>query len=88
MIKDLLTERAQDRYGTFVGAMDFVEELFVPLEKRINKMSEKPGKPGGWRVATPDELKGMLSTARNDLSALREKAKKYEAELKAKEWGA
>ncbi|MGZ3142506.1 hypothetical protein ACVDFE_11025 [Lentzea chajnantorensis] len=51
-------------------------------------MSEKPGKAGGWRVATPDELKGYLRTVRNDLSALREQAKRHEINLKAKEWGA
>ncbi|GAB2823607.1 hypothetical protein [Lentzea nigeriaca] len=88
MIKELLNERAQERYGAFVGAMDVVEELLVPLEKLINRMSEKPGKAGGWRVSTPDELKGMLSRARNELSGLRDKSKKYEAELKAQEWGA
>ncbi|WP_329789143.1 hypothetical protein V1227_33015 [Lentzea sp. DG1S-22] len=88
MIQEMLNDRAQQRYGSFVGAMDFVEELLVPLEKLINRMSEKPGKAGGWRVAKPDELKGYLRTARNDLSALREQAKRHEINLKAKEWGA
>ncbi|MDX8144687.1 hypothetical protein SK854_21400 [Lentzea sp. BCCO 10_0061] len=88
MIQEMLNERAQQRYGAFVGAMDFVEELLMPLEKLINKMSEKPGKAGSWRVATPDDLKGYLRTARNDLSALREQAKRHEINLKAKEWGA
>ena len=88
MIQEMLNERAQQRYGAFVGAMDFVEELLVPLEKLINKMTEKPGRPGGWRVSTPDELKGKLSRARNALGALREQSMKYEAELKAQEWGA
>lgn len=84
----MLNERAQDKYGAFVGAMDFVEEMFGPLEKLIEKMREQPSKPGGWRITKPEDLKVMLKKAREDLTALREQAKKYEAELKAKEWGA
>lgn len=88
MIKEMLNQRAQDNYGAFVGAMDFVEEMFGPLENLINKMREQRNKPGGWRAAKPEDLKVMLKKAREDLTALREQAKKYEAELKAIVWGA
>jgi hypothetical protein len=81
-----LNARATERYGEFVGAIDTVTEMLVPLEQLINKMSERRVPPGSWRIATPEELKKMLAQARRDLEALKAHAMRYEAELKSREW--
>jgi hypothetical protein len=81
-----LNARATERYGEFVGAIDTVTEMFAPLEKLINRMSERRVPPGSWRIARPEELKKMLAKARKDLEELKAHAKKYEAELKSREW--
>jgi hypothetical protein len=81
-----LNQRATERYGEFVGAMNVVTEMLVPLEGLINKMSERRVPPGSWRIAKPEELKKMLAKARKDLEELKAHAKKYEAELKSREW--
>jgi hypothetical protein len=78
--------RATERYGEFVGAMNVVTEVLVPLEQLINRMSERRVPPGSWRIAKPEELKKMLGRARRDLEELKAQAKKYEAELKSREW--
>jgi hypothetical protein len=81
-----LNQRATERYGEFVGAIDTVTEMLVPLEKLINKMSERRAPAGSWRIAKPEELKKMLAQARQDLEALKAHAMRYEAELKSREW--
>jgi hypothetical protein len=81
-----LNARATERYGEFVGAIDTVTELLVPLEQLINRMSERRVPAGSWRIAKPEELKRMLGQARRDLEELKAHAKKYEAELKSREW--
>lgn len=81
-----INQHARRRYGEFVGAMDMVTELLVPLEKLIARMSEKKAPAGSWRVATPKELAGMLNKARADLEVLKEHAKNYETELVSREW--
>jgi hypothetical protein len=81
-----VNKRATERYGEFVGAIDTVTEALLPLEKLINKMSERRVPPGSWRIAKPEELKKMLDQARKDLEALKAHAMRYEAELKSREW--
>jgi hypothetical protein len=82
----VLNARAQEKYGQFVSALNFVQEQLAELVKLIERMSERRLPPGTWRVATPEQLKAMHKTALADLEALQVQAKKYETELKSREW--
>jgi hypothetical protein len=82
----VLNARAQEKYGQFVAALNFVKEQLTELDKIIAKMSQRKAKPGTWRIATPDQLKAMYKTALADLESIQAQAKKYEAELKSREW--
>lgn len=80
--------KAQEKYGNFVAAIDFVTEMLEPLEKLINQMKENRAPAGSWRIASPEDLKKMLTKARTDLTALKDQAVKYETELTTREWKA
>ncbi len=82
----VLNSRAQEKYGEFVHALNFAQEQLTELDKLIARMSERRLPPGTWRVATPEQLKAMYKTALADLEALQVQAKKYETELKSREW--
>jgi hypothetical protein len=86
MQNQALNARAEKKYGEFVGAIDFVTETLIPLEKLIARMHVRNTPPGGWRIPKPDELKQNLAMARKNLEALKAHAIKYEIELKSKEW--
>lgn len=82
----VLNARAQEKYGQFVAALDFVQEQLAELDKLITKMSERKLPPGTWRIATPEQLKALYKAAVADLETLQVQAKKYESELKSREW--
>jgi hypothetical protein len=81
-----VNRRAQQKYGEFVGAIDHVTEMFGPCEKLCNQMKQGRAAAGGWRMASPDELKRLLVKARRDLETLKDHAKRYEAELISRDW--
>lgn len=78
--------KAPEKYGQFVAAIDFVTEMLEPLEKLINRMKENRAPAGSWRIASPEELKKMLAKARTDLTILKDQAVRYETELTTREW--
>ena len=78
--------RAEERYAQLVHAIDFVTEQFEPLEKLIARMRENPAPPGSWRVTPPDELRKLLVQVRRNLTVLKDRAARYETELKTREW--
>ncbi|RSM80416.1 hypothetical protein DMH04_30255 [Kibdelosporangium aridum] len=81
----LINNRAQQKYGALVGALDLVSEAFDAVDKVIDGMD--PGKAsGGWTVATPDELRGMRTKAFEAIERFRAGTKKYEAELVSRDW--
>ena len=80
--------KAQEKYGQFVAAIDFVTDMLEPLETLINKMNENRAPAGAWRIASPEDLKKMLAKSRADLTALKDQAVKYETELTTREWKA
>jgi hypothetical protein len=82
----VLNARAQEKYGQFVAALNFVQEQLTELDKLIARMSERKLPPGTWRVSTPEQLKAIYKTALADLEALQVQAKTYESELKSREW--
>ncbi|MFC0071917.1 hypothetical protein ACFFQW_49605 [Umezawaea endophytica] len=86
MPSQVLNARAQEKYGQFVSALNFVQEQLAELDKIIAKMSERRLPPGTWRIATPEQLKAMYKTSIADLEAIQVQAKKYESELKSREW--
>jgi hypothetical protein len=80
-----INNRARQKYGALVGALDLVAEAFDAVDKVIAKMD--PGKvSGGWTVATPDELRGYRTKAFDAVDRLRTATKKYEAELISRDW--
>ncbi|XVV03370.1 hypothetical protein ACQPW3_39595 [Actinosynnema sp. CA-248983] len=83
---DILNARATQRYGEFVGAIDFATEQLVPLRALIGRMKERNLPAGSWRVAKPDELRALLVKALTNLEAVKAQAQRYEAELKSREW--
>ena len=86
MPSQVLNARAQEKYGQFVAALNFVREQLAELDKLITRMSERKLPPGTWRIATPEQLKAMHKTVVANLEALQVQAKKYESELKSREW--
>ncbi|MCS7484403.1 hypothetical protein ACFFQW_34305 [Umezawaea endophytica] len=80
--------KAAEKYGQFVAAIDFVTDMLGPLEKLIERMKENRAPAGAWRIASPEDLKKMLAKSRADLSALKDQAVKYETELTTREWKA
>ncbi|MER7116691.1 hypothetical protein ACWGRK_20565 [Saccharomonospora azurea] len=84
---EALNRRAQQKYGTFVSAMDMVVEALEELDKFIDRIDDGKAEDGAWSVAaTQDELKGYRRKAVDELGRLRAKAKKYEAELVSRDW--
>ncbi|WP_199439416.1 hypothetical protein [Umezawaea beigongshangensis] len=81
-----LNKRAQERYDNFVSAMDLVAEQFDPLSALIKKMQEGKAPPGAFRITSPEQLRKLHTDALKALTELREQAKKYEAELKSRDW--
>ncbi|MFT7835160.1 hypothetical protein Q5530_03295 [Saccharothrix sp. BKS2] len=61
-------------------------EQFGPLEKLIARMRENPAPPGSWRVTPPDELRKLLVAVRRNLTVVKDRAARYETELKTREW--
>ncbi|MEU7528608.1 hypothetical protein AB0A74_22950 [Saccharothrix sp. NPDC042600] len=61
-------------------------EQFGPLDRLIAKMRENPAPPGSWRVTPPEELKRLLAKVQENLTALKDRAIRYETELKTREW--
>jgi hypothetical protein len=80
-----INRRAQQRYATFVSAMDLVRETLDEANKLVAKMPKQPESPG-WTVSTREELKGLRRSAIGELERLRKKSKTYEAELVSREW--
>ncbi|EHR63188.1 hypothetical protein [Saccharomonospora cyanea] len=84
---EALNRRAQQKYATFVSAMDMVVEALEELDKFIDRIDDNKAEDGAWSVAaTQDELKGYRRKAVDELGRLRAKAKKYEAELVSRDW--
>lgn len=83
---EVLNRRAQQKYGTFVSAMDMVAEALEELDEFIDRIDDDKAEDGMWSVATQDELKSYRRKASDELGRLRAKAKKYEAELVSRDW--
>lgn len=80
-----INRRAQQRYSSFVTAMDLLAGLFDELDKMIARVDD--GKAaGGFTIATQGELKAHRRNAFTELDRLRTTAKKYEAELISRDW--
>jgi hypothetical protein len=80
-----INRRAQERYGTFVSAMDLVLDALDGLNALIDKVDDRTV-TDGWTVATKEELQGYRRQAFDELERLRTVAKKYEIELVSREW--
>ncbi|MGO1056714.1 hypothetical protein [Crossiella sp. CA198] len=77
---------AQQRYATFVAALDLLTEELACFRRFIVLMTQRRTPAGGWRMASPDELVVLYGKACADLEALKLQAIRYEAELTAREW--
>jgi len=77
---------AEERYANLVNSIDFVTEQFGPLDRLIARMRENPAPPGSWRVTPPDELRKLLDAVQRNLTVLKDRAVRYETELKTREW--
>ena len=84
----IMQNKATEKYGQFVAAIDFVTDMLEPLEKLIERMKENRSPAGAWRIASPEDLKKMLAKSRADLTTLKDQAVKYETELTTREWKA
>lgn len=80
-----INRRAQQKYATFVGAMDMVMEALENLKPLIDTVDDA-AEGSGWTVVSQDELTGYRQRAADELDRLRAIAKKYEAELISREW--
>ena len=79
------TETAQERYINLVSAMDDVQESLDELNSLIKRFD--PPRVN-WRVKDKRELQALRRKAQDRLDDMRETAKKYEADMIAKEWRA
>jgi adenylosuccinate synthase len=82
---EAVNRRARERYATFVTAMEMVMHALEETNTLIAKVGKKPG-GFGWTVATKAELRGIRRGAFEELERLRTKTKKYEADLKSRDW--
>ncbi|MEC3974858.1 hypothetical protein [Amycolatopsis sp. H20-H5] len=82
---EVVNARARSRYGQFVSAMDMVLEALERVDPLIERVDDKH-RPGGFTVATQDELIGYRRATFDALDDLRGRAKKYEAELVSRDW--
>ncbi|MBK1785587.1 hypothetical protein [Prauserella cavernicola] len=80
-----LNRRAQQNYAAFVAAMDLVAEQFDEVDKLIDALDDR-AVPGGFTVATPDEIRGFRGKAFDELDRMRVVARKYEGDLISREW--
>jgi hypothetical protein len=81
----VINNRARQKYGVLVGAMDMAVEALDAVDKVIARMDPKHAS-GGWTVSTPDELRAFRMKAFDELERLRKSTKKYEAELISRDW--
>lgn len=44
--------KAVEKYGQFVAAIDFVTDMLELLEKLIERMKENRAPAGAWRIAS------------------------------------
>jgi hypothetical protein len=80
-----INKRAREKYATFVTAVDTLGGLFDELDKVIDKVDDDAA-PGGFTIATRDDLKGYRRRAFEELDRLRTNAKKHEADLVSRDW--
>ena len=76
---------AKRRFTTMTAQLELVQQHLPVLEKLIRKMNPRV-KGRGWTMASPEDLLKMVATARNDIGAIVDQAKKYEAELTSRDW--
>ncbi|MBP2474008.1 hypothetical protein JOF53_002880 [Crossiella equi] len=81
-----INKRARERYGEFVGALDFAFVTLEELKKLIHKMDEREAPAGAWRITPPEELKRQYLRVLEHLSSLRNTGMAYESELVSREW--
>ncbi|GAA3044464.1 hypothetical protein [Actinokineospora globicatena] len=74
---------AQEKYLALVSAMDAVQEGLDELDKVVKRM--RPVSVN-WRTRTTKELQGLRRNAQATLDDLRDTAKRYEADMIAREW--
>ncbi|MGW4521041.1 hypothetical protein [Amycolatopsis sp. NPDC004378] len=82
---EIINRRARERYGQFVSAMDMVLIALEDCKPLIERVDDGH-KPAGYTVATQGELRGYWNATFDSLDDLRDKGKKYEAELVSKDW--
>ncbi|MGO1057048.1 hypothetical protein [Crossiella sp. CA198] len=82
----VINEHARQKYGEYVGALDFAFGMLTELKKLIDKMDEQKTPAGAWQITPPEELKKQYLRVLDQLSALRNKSMKYESELISRNW--
>jgi hypothetical protein len=87
IIADYFNERARQRYGEFVGAMDVAEEAFATVMKVIDRVDDSRER-SGFTLPTRDELKALHAKAFRGLDLVRQEAKKHEGDLVSRDWKA
>lgn len=76
-------EEAQRKYLALVHAMDLVQECLDEIRASIKQFRPMDV---SWKVRTRREFQALRLTAQARMDDLRETAKKYEAEMVAREW--
>jgi hypothetical protein len=83
---ETLNKRAQERYNSFVTALNMATDQINEVGKLIERMRKTKTAPGSWRVATPEQLRKLMKDSLLALEELKAHAKKYEAELVSRDW--
>lgn len=87
IIADYFNERARQRYGEFVGAMDVVEEAFDTVKKIIDRVDDSAAHTG-FTLPTQDELRALHAKAFRELDRVRQEGKTHEGDLVSRDWKA
>ena len=98
--KGALHRRALRRYAEFWAALQAVGEALGQAEKLAGKLHEAQrqqqkakassgaGGRRSWAAATPEELRAAAKKADGSLRIIATSAKRWEADLVSREWGA
>lgn len=82
----VINRYSQRKYDQMIGSIGLAGECVQKLTEIIDTMDNNEPVSDVFTVATPDELRGMQQKAIRSLDQLHTAAKKWEAELRSREW--
>ncbi|MEJ2854879.1 MULTISPECIES: hypothetical protein [unclassified Saccharothrix] len=84
---DVVNKAAQENYASFRAAIVLLQETVDEQVRGFIAKAEDAVIPSeAWAVPSPDELKSLCDRAVREIEEFTKDAKKYEADLIARNW--